>query len=114
MLWENFMMSCVRLDKVTAGDGQGGYTTEWTEGARFRAAIVKDKTLAARVAEKEGVTEVYTVTTETGVGLDFHDVFRRLEDGMIFRVTGNALDSRPPAVASFTFEQVSAERWELT
>ena len=40
-LWEYFMESCIRIDKKTVDDGQGGYETEWTEGARFRAAVVK-------------------------------------------------------------------------
>lgn len=113
-LWENFKESCIRIDRKTVDDGQGGYETEWTEGARFRAAIVKEKTLAARVAEKEGVTEVYTITTDPGVKLDFHDVFRRISDGLVFRVTSNARDSETPEMASFAFEQVHAERWELT
>ena len=113
-LWEYFMESCIRIDKKTVDDGQGGYETEWTEGARFRAAVVKNKTLAARVAEKEGVTEVYTITTEPGVKLDFHDVFKRTSDGLTFRVTSNARDSETPDMASFAFEQVHAERWELT
>lgn len=113
-LFEYFMETCIRIDKKTVDDGQGGYETEWMEGARFRAAVIKNKTLAARVAEKEGVTEVYTITTEPGVKLDYHDVFKRLSDGLIFRVTSNTRDSETPEVASFAFEQVNAEVWKLT
>ena len=109
----NFMARCTMLEKKRIPDGQGGFTTGWADAGPFMAAVVKNNTLAARVAEKQGVTEVYTVTTADGVGLEFHDVFRRDSDGAIFRVTSNAIDSRPPAVATFTFEQVSAERWEL-
>lgn len=113
MLFDNFMETCIRLDKKTIEDGQGGYETEYMDGARFRAAVVKNTTLAARVAEKQGVTEVYTVTTEPNVRLDFHDVFRRVSDGLTFRVTSNAKDSETPSMASFAFAQVSAERWTL-
>lgn len=109
----NFMERCTMLEKKRLPDGQGGFTTGWADAGPFMAAVVKDNTLAARVAEKQGVTEVYTVTTAEGVGLEFHDVFRRDSDGATFRVTSNAIDSRPPAVASFAFEQVTAERWEL-
>lgn len=112
-LFENFLESCIMLDKKTEADGLGGFVTVYEEGAPFSAAIVKDKTLAARVAEKQGVTEVYTVTTERGVHLNAFDVFRRVADGTTFRVTGNAKDSEPPKMASFAFEQVPAERWEL-
>lgn len=110
----NFMARCTMLEKKRIPDGQGGFTTKWADAGPFMAAVVKDNTLAARVAEKQGVTEVYTVTTAEGVGLEFHDVFRRDSDGATFRVTSNAIDSRPPAVATFAFEQVNAERWELT
>lgn len=109
-----FMTDCVEMKKTRVPDGLGGFKTQWTQGAAFRAAVIKNDSLAASVAEKQGVTEVYTVTTEPGVGLDFHEVFRRLEDGATFRVTTNSADSRPPSVATFDFEQVKAERWELT
>ena len=109
----NFMVNCTMLEKKRLPDGQGGFTTVWADAGPFMAAVVKDNTLAARVAEKQGVTEVYTVTTPTGVGLEFHDVFRRDSDGVTFRVTSNAIDSRPPDEATFSFEQVTAERWEL-
>lgn len=112
-LIDAFMTKCVELRKVREPDGQGGYETKWQEGAAFEAAICKNTTLAASVAEKQGVTEVYTVTTAPGVGLEYHEVFRRESDGAVFRVTSNSTDSRAPKVAGFDFEQVKAERWEL-
>lgn len=113
-LIDAFMTDCVEMKKTRTPDGLGGHKVVWTEGMPFRAAIVKDDSLAASVAEKQGVTEVYTITTEVGVVLDYHEVFRRKKDGAIFRVTTNSEDSRPPSVATFDFEQVKAERWELT
>lgn len=105
---------CVMLDRQTVPDGLGGFTREWREGAQFSAAIVKDSTMQARIAEKQGVTEVYTVTVSKGLTLDYHDVFRRISDGAVFRVTSNVIDSETPARASFQIGQVTAERWELT
>lgn len=113
-LIDTMMEECVMLDKRTVSDGLGGFTTEWTEGAEFRAAVIKDSSLAARVAEKQGVTEVYTVTVDKGLQLQHHDVFRRLSDGYVFRVTSNIRDSETPRVATFQIGQVTAERWELT
>lgn len=107
------MEDCTMLDKRTVSDGLGGFTTQWVDGAEFRAAIVKDSTMAARVAEKQGVTELYTVTVDKGITLQYHDVFRRQSDGAIFRVTSNIVDSETPSVATFQIGQVTAERWEL-
>lgn len=110
---ELMMTPCVMVEKTRTPDGQGGFSTVWTDGPEFSASIVKDKTLSARVAEKQGVTDVYQVTTPSGVWLEFHEVFRRLSDGATFRATSNYTDSMPPANATFAFEQVFAERWEL-
>ena len=114
MLIDAFMTDCAMMDKTTVSDGLGGFSREWVQGAAFKAAIVKDNTMQARVAEKQGVTEVYTVTFSKSLEMEFHDVFKRLEDGAIFRVTSNVTDSKTPSVASFQFGQVTAERWELT
>lgn len=113
MLIDTMKVPCTMLDRRTVADGQGGYTQTWVDGAAFTAAIIKDSSMQARMAEKQGVTEVYTVTTDKGVPLDYHDVFRRETDGAVFRVTSNITDSKTPAVASFQFGQVTAERWVL-
>lgn len=104
---------CVMLDKRTVSDGLGGFTLEWTNGASFQAAIIKNSTMEARIAEKQGVTELYTVTVDKGLALQYHDVFRRLSDSATFRVTSNIADSETPSVATFQIGQVTAERWEL-
>ena len=105
---------CTLIDRRTVSDGQGGFTTQWVDGAEFTAAIIKDSSMQARAAEKQGVTELYTVTVDKGLALEYHDVFRRESDGQVFRVTSNIRDSETPARASFQIGQVTAERWALT
>lgn len=112
-LIDTMKTSCTMIDKQTISDGMGGTVTQWVDGAKFEAAVIKDSSMNARIAEKQGVTEVYTVTTGKNVQLDYHDVFRRDSDGAVFRVTSNVTDSRTPAAASFSFGQVTAERWTL-
>ena len=114
MLVDNFKTDCVMLEKRSVSDGEGGFTTEWVEGATFQAAIVRNTTATVRIAEQEGFTNVYTVTTGLNAHLDFHDVFRRVSDGQVFRVTSDGSDVRTPDVASFAFEQVNAEEWKLS
>lgn len=112
-LYEEMMDSCVKLDRSTAPDGLGGFTNEWTQGDSFMAAIVKTDTDGTKLADKQGVAETYTVTVDKGVALGFHEVFKRLRDSAIFRVTSNIRDSETPARSSFQIGQVSAEIWEL-
>ena len=113
-LLSDAMTKCVMLDKVTSADGYGGYVITWKEGAEFTAAIVLDSSMQARIAEKQGVTALYTVTTTKALNLQYHDVFRRVEDGKIFRVTSDGDDKKTPASAGLNMRQVTAEEWELT
>ena len=108
------METCVILDKRTAPDGYGGVTTNWQTGADFQAAIVLDSSLQARVAEKQGVTGLYTITTRKSIVLQYHDVFRRESDKKIFRVTSDGDDKKTPASATLDMRQVSAEEYHLT
>lgn len=112
-LLTNAMELCVLLDKSTASDGRGGYITTWTDGAEFAAAITLDSSMQAKIAESQGVTAVYTVTTSKAINLQYHDVFRRAEDGKIFRVTSDGDDKKTPPTAGLNMRQVSAEEWEI-
>lgn len=109
----SMMADCAMLTPQTEPDGQGGNRTIWTEGRRFSAAIVKTGTVLSTAEGRRAAAQTYTVTTPAGVGLAFDGAFRRIEDGATFRVTSDSADSRPPACASFDFEQVTAERWEI-
>lgn len=113
-LIDDFKTECVMIEKTRVPDGEGGFTTTWAEGAKFQAAIVFNNSMEARVAEKQGVTNLYTVTTDRNANLEYHDVFRRLSDGKIFRVTSDGEDAKTPDVATFAFSRVSAEEWVLS
>lgn len=107
------MESCVMLDRSTASDGYGCFTSAYTEGAAFKAAITLDSSTQARVAAVQGVTSLYTITTGKAVNLQFHDVLRRVSDGKVFRVTSDGDDKKTPASASLNMRQVSAEEWTV-
>ena len=112
-LFEDILEECVLLDRISVSDGMGGYSKQWVDGATFTAAINKNNSLEAQVAEKQGVTDVYTITVYKGVNLEYHDVFRRELDGLTYRVTSNSKDNETPPRATFQIAQVTAERWDL-
>ena len=112
-LINEFLPDCILMDKKRTSDGEGGFITEWVEGAKIQAAIVRDTSMSARVAEKEGVTATYTITTAKTVKLSYHDVLKT-KDGKIFRVTSNAGEKETPASSNLDIAQVMAEKWELT
>ncbi len=113
-LVDAMMEPCVILNKVKVPDGEGGSMNTWEDGPEIQAAITQDTTMQARIAEKEGVTSTYTVTTSRSVQLDFHDVIRRLRDGQIFRITSEPGDKQSPIVSNLDIAQATAEKWELT
>lgn len=110
-LWERMQVTCSLMERTRVSDGEGGFAVAWAETASFEAAIVKDTSTQARIAEKDGVTNLYTVTTIAP--LSFGDVFKRASDGQCFRVTSNADDGMTPSMVTFRFNQCSAEEWEV-
>lgn len=112
-LLEEFMDDCVIINKVIINDEYGGYKTDWTEGAQFEAAITLDTSMEARIGDKQGVTALYTVTTNKALNLQYHDVIKRVEDGKIFRITSDGDDKHTPGSATINMRQVTAEEWEL-
>lgn len=114
MLYEAMMEKCRYMVKEKTPDGLGGFIDTWTPGAEFPAAIHKDASVVARAAEKDGLTEVYTITVSRNFPLGFHDVIRRESDGMILRVTSEITDNTSPVFSGIDFGQVNAEAYKLT
>lgn len=112
-LIDDAMVECVLLEKKRTPDGAGGWTTEWTKGASFKAAITINNSNEMQVAEAQGLKRAYLVTTQKTATLEYHDVFMRISDGATFRVTADGSDKLSPAKASFSISQTTAERWEL-
>ena len=108
------MEECVLLNKTNAPDGYGGRTEKWVESDfTFDAAIIFNTSIEARRAQEEGVTSLYTVTTQKFLTLEYHEVFKRLRDGKIFRVTSDGDDKFTPDTATLNMRQVTAEEWSL-
>lgn len=113
-LLESVTQACQIYNKSTIADGYGGYTTVWTKGATFNAAMSMDQSIESQIALSQDVTAIYTVLTGREINLQYHDVFRRLEDGKVFRVTSDGDDAKTPNIAGLNLRSVRAEEWELT
>lgn len=107
------MVDCAIMKKEENSDGAGGSKTTWKQGAKFKAAIFVNTSTEMKIAESQGLKRVYSVTTDKSATLDYHDVFVRVSDGATFRVTSEGKDVTTPEFASFSFSQVTAERWDL-
>lgn len=100
------------IDKTTALDDYGGIITVWKEGAPFRAAIVFDTSMEARLAEKQGVTNLYTITTPRTITLKYGDIIRRKSDNKLFRITSDGTDKKSPLSSTLDMRVTTAEELE--
>lgn len=112
-LYMDFMEDFVFLDRTHAPDGYGGSVTSYVDGAAFRAALVLDTSTEAVVAAAAGAKSVWRVSVDPSVTLEYHDVFRRVSDGQVFRVTSNSADKTAPERATFRMAVCTAEEWRL-
>ena len=112
-LLTQMMEDCVFLNHIRTDDQFGGNKETYTPGATFKAAIAKNSSPEVLVAEKEGIEEQYTVVVHETFSLDYHDVFRRVKDGAIFRVTSRTSDSTAHPASTIRVSVVTAERWVL-
>lgn len=112
-LLKEAMETVVLMDKTTKLDSVGGQIHVWTEGIEFEAAIISDTSIEARIGQVQGVKSIYTVTLPKNIMLEYHDVFKRISDGKVFRVTSDWEDKQTPSRATFQFNQVTAEEWAL-
>lgn len=108
------MVPCVFMEKEQIPDGSGGYKTTWKDGKSFRAAIIRDTSTEARIAEAAGTVEMYTISVSRTVHLPFHAVFKRLTDGKTFRITSDNAEHRTPICTALDIAQSMAEAWRLT
>lgn len=113
-LLNDAMEECIIIDVITISDGYGGFDEEYVDGAEILAAFTLNSSIQAKIAEKEGVTDLYTITTRKNCNLAFHQIIKRLSDNAIYRVTSDGNDNKTPKTANLDMRQVSAELWEIT
>ena len=112
-LLEEYTVDCVTLTKARRDDPVGGYTTEWTEGAHFQAAWEFQGAPQMTVAEQQGISRVYRIYVDKNINLDYHEVFRRTDNGQTYRVTNPGQERHTPATSRLNKRVVEVEKYDL-
>ena len=113
-LLDDFAVTCVFMEKTRQPDGEGGWLpTDWKEGAKFRNYQSLDTSMEARIAEKQGVTSVYSALVDKTVPIEYGDYFKDLNTGKIYRVTSNPSEKESPKSSTLYLKYFTAERTEL-
>lgn len=112
-LLDAYKDECVLLVKTRTPDGQGGYTMGFTDGITFSGSFEYESGPEMLVAEQEGVSRVYRVYIDKTLNLDYHEAFRRLSDGQVFRVTNPGTGRHTPPSSMLNRRLIEVEKWEL-
>ena len=112
-LVENAMEKSYIIDKVTELDEYGSVITTYKDGAEIAVAYSFDTSTQARIAQQEGITNRYTLTTKKNIVLNFPDIIRRVSDNRYFKVTSKGTDNATPNSSGMSLRQVEAEEWSL-
>ena len=112
-LLDDFGKACVLMEKSRQPDGESGYITTWSEGLEFTNYQALDTSMQARIAEKQGVTSVYSALVRSDLPIEYNDYFKDKTTGLTYRVTSNPEDKVAPKSASFDLKYFTAERKEL-
>lgn len=117
MMWSNLLDEDTKeftiINKTIVPDGLGGVKTEWVDGAVIEMAESFDNSVEMKIAEKQGVTAVYSFLAKNNIVLDYHTVLRRNEDGVTFRITSKSKDLKTPASLPLEARKYDAELFTI-
>lgn len=109
LLSESFEKFCIR-DKQTVNTSWGGTDTVWVDGAEFEGTLIPNTSTEAQIAERQGVSTIYTLATPRSVtALSYDTRFKRLSDGKVFRITNDDKIATPQS-AGLDLQCFTAER----
>ena len=112
-LMDEYNAPCVLLTKTITDDPVGGYKTAWVDGVSFNAAWEFESAPEITVAEQQGVARTYRIYVSKTLDLDYHDAFRRTDNGQVYRVTNPGTDRKTPGFSPLNKRLIEVEKWEL-
>lgn len=112
-LMDVYNTTCVLLVRSNVKDGLGGWKQVYTAGDEFIAAWEYESAPEITVAEQQGVERTYMIYVDKTLSLDYHDTFRRADNGQIYRVTNPGTDRFTPGFSPLNKRVIEVEKWKL-
>lgn len=109
MALQDFFEILVYMEKRSSSDGMGGFQEIYVDGAEFNGGLSTNQTMETRIAQRQGVTAIYTIIVPLNVALAYNDVIKRKSDNKLFRVTSNPTDMKTPNMSEMAYYQMTAE-----
>lgn len=105
---EEFVVMNINL----TDDGYGGQAYRVVEGLHFNAVLILGNSIQAEIAQKQGVTGIYTLAYPKSLDIPARTVIRRIKDGKYLRTI--ELDGNPmPDESSIEVKVTRAEDYTL-
>lgn len=105
---EEFVVMNINL----TDDGYGGQAYRVVEGLHFNAVLILGNSIQAEIAQKQGVTGIYTLAYPKSLDIPARTVIRRVKDGKYLRTI--ELDGNPmPDESSVEVKVTRAEDYIL-
>ena len=112
-LLDQYNKECVLLVKTRVDDPVGGYDIKWADSVTFQAAWEYESAPEITVAEQQGVKRTYRIYVPKDLDLEYHEAFRRADNGQIYRVTNPGTDRVTPKTSRLNRRVIEVEQWEL-
>lgn len=113
MAIEDFYEEFIFVEKRKQSDGMGGFINEYIETVPFKAGISTNQSMAARIAEQQGVKSIYTIITNKDCMLEYGDIVKRKRGNFYYKITSNGEDMKSPNFLKMDIIQVTAENFTI-
>lgn len=84
---EDIIGQYVVLNRNLTSDGLGGQEYTIVEGLSFEGVLILNTSIEGQIAQKQGVTGIYTFAYPKSLTIPPKTILRRIKDGKIFRTT---------------------------
>ena len=84
---EGILGQYVVLNRNLTSDGLGGQEYTIVEGLSFEGVLILNTSIEGQIAQKQGVTGIYTFAYPKNLTIPPKTILRRIKDGKIFRTT---------------------------
>ena len=84
---EGILGQYVVLNRNLTNDGLGGQEHTIVEGLTFEGVLILNTSIEGQIAQKQGVTGIYTFAYPKNLNIPPKTILRRVKDGKIFRTT---------------------------
>jgi len=110
MLLDYYARECVVLYRAVENDGQGGYYTEWRQGATFTNYQALNTSTEAQIAERQGMASIYGALVEQSVPLAYGDYYRDVGTNEAYRITSEPSEKQTPSSSGLSLKYYSSEK----